>query len=51
MYFAANIRGVYPIVAATHPVVALVLFALALWTVWRARSIGVVQQAHLRHAG
>jgi len=35
MYFAANIRGVNPLLAATHPVVAMVIFALSIWTVTR----------------
>ena len=35
MYFSANIRGVNPLLAATHPVMALIIFALAIWTVVR----------------
>lgn len=36
MYFAANIRGINPMLAATHPVVAMIIFALAIWTVMHA---------------
>lgn len=37
MYFAAGMRGAFPMVAATHPVVALIIFGLAIWTVAQAR--------------
>lgn len=42
MYFAANIRSINPLLAASHPVVALAIFGLAIWTVWRARETGFI---------
>lgn len=40
MYFAANMRGINPMLAATHPVVAVAIFGLAIWTVWYAWRTG-----------
>jgi hypothetical protein len=36
MYFTANIKGALPIVAALHPVIAMILFMFSLWIVFAA---------------
>ena len=36
MYFTANITKVLPIIAAFHPVIAMVLFVISIWSVFRA---------------
>lgn len=35
LYFTANMRGTLPIVAALHPVIAMILFAFSAWTVYK----------------
>ena len=36
MYFTANVRGALPIVAALHPVIAMILFIFSTWIVFKA---------------
>ena len=36
LYFTANMRGTLPIVAALHPVIAMVLFMFSTWIVYKS---------------
>ena len=36
LYFTANMRGALPIVAALHPVIAMILFLFSTWIVYKS---------------